>query len=197
MTKIHRIFSTAVLVSLFGCAGSDFVRPAPEAFKLGTTTFNQVVQQMGEPRRIGEVTKNGAAVKSITYSYAATGGEPLDEGVIPARAQVFFFHNDTLVGQEFLSSFKSDNTNFDEKKVPAIVKGTTMRTEVIQLFGRPSTMYVPPLIKEGGVEAMGYAYQTTSGGAFAGFKIFRKNLVILLDGKGQVLDVDYSSSGNK
>jgi hypothetical protein len=197
MTKIHGIFSAAVLVSLFGCAGSDFVRPAPEAFKLGTTTFNQVVQQMGEPRRIGEVTKNGAAVKSISYSYAATGGEPLDEGVIPARAQVFFFHNDTLVGQEFLSSFKSDNTNFDEKKVPAIVKGTTTRSEVIQVFGRPSTLYIPPMIKEGPVEAVGYAYQATSGGALTGFKFFRKILTISLDGKGLVVDVDYSSSGSK
>ncbi|HET7764906.1 MAG TPA: hypothetical protein VFK92_07425 [Burkholderiales bacterium] len=197
MTKIHRLFSAVVLASLFGCAGSDFVRSTPEAFKLGATTFNQVVRQMGEPRRIGEVTKNGAVLKSISYSYAATGGEPLEQGVIPVRVEAFFFHNDTLVGQEFLSSFKSDNTNFDDTKIPAIVKGKTTRSEVIQLLGRPSTMYIPPMIKEGPVEAVGYLYQTTSGGAFVGFKIFRKALTISLDGKGLVVDIDYSSSGSK
>ena len=187
----------AFLVALGGCAGKDFVRPGEDAFKLGQTTYAQVVQKLGEPSKAGEVQKNGKQVKSATYSYASTGGEPLEEGVIPARALSYFFYNDTLVGQEFISSFKSDSSNFDEKKIDAIRKGQTTRAEAIQLMGKPSAAYVPPMVTETAGEAIGYSYVATRGGLFAGFKFFVKVLRISFDDRNLVSDVDYSSSGSK
>ena len=72
------VFRTLLFVSVFsllsGCAGKDFVRPTSEAFRLGQTTQAQVIQQMGEPRKTGEVLKNEKNVKSVTYVYATTGG---------------------------------------------------------------------------------------------------------------------------
>ena len=197
MQRILGVPFLFALLVLSGCAGTDFVRPTPDAFRLGATTYAQVTKQMGEPARSGEILKNGANVKSISYAYATTGGEPLETGVIPARAQAYYFHNDTLVGQEFISSFKADNTNFDEAKISAVVKGRTTRAQVIQLFGRPSTTSIRPMVKDGAGEALGYAYSTTSGGAFSGFKFYRKALTVTFNDKDLVLDVEYVSSGSK
>ena len=198
---MYKTLRTAFMVSflfvLAGCAGRDFVRPSSGAFKLGQTTYSQIIQQMGEPEKVGDVLKNGKNMKTITYVYAATAGEPLEEGVIPARALGYYFHNDTLVGQSFISSFKSDNTNFDDTKIGGISKGKTTRSEVIQLLGRPSAAYITPMVKEASGEAIGYGYQTTRGSAFSGFKFFNKVLRISFDARGLVSDIEYSSSGNK
>jgi len=152
---------------------------------------------MGEPRKSGEVLKNDKNVKTATYVYASTGGEPLEEGVIPARALSYYFYNDILVGQEFLSSFKSDSSNFDESKISAISKEKTTRGEVIQLLGKPTATFVYPMIKQTSGDALGYTYNTTRGGAFSGFKFFTKSLRITFDDKDLVSEIDYASSGNK
>ena len=141
--------------------------------------------------------KNGKTVKGITYAYASKGGEPLEADVIPARALSYYFYNDTLVGQEFISSFKSDNSNFDDKRVESIKKGQTTRAEVIKLLGEPTATFIPPMVKETSGEAIGYAYQATRGGLFSGLKSFVKVLRISFDEKGLVSDIDYTSSDNK
>ncbi|MDR1995748.1 hypothetical protein [Azonexus sp.] len=187
----------AILFVLAGCAGKDFTRPASDTFKLGQTNYSQVVQKMGEPGRAGDVLQNEKPVKSITYVYASTGGEPLEDGVIPARALTYYFYSDILVGQEFLSSFKSDNSNFDSAKVESIKKGKTSRAEVIQMLGKPTASFIPPMVKTTSGEAVGYSYQTTRGGAFSGFKFFHKVLRISFDDKDIVSDVDYVTSETK
>jgi hypothetical protein len=112
-----------LLFVLVGCAGRDFVRPSSDAFQLGQTSYAQVLEQMGEPRSVGDVLKNEKTVRSITYVYASTRGEPLEDGVIPARALTYYFYNDKLVGQVFISSFKSDHSDFDSTKVESIKNG--------------------------------------------------------------------------
>jgi outer membrane protein assembly factor BamE (lipoprotein component of BamABCDE complex) len=197
---MRKLFLTIALVTtvtaLTGCAGRDFVRADSADFKVGRSTYSQVVDKMGKPRSTGEALKNGETIKTITYAYASTGGEPLQPGVIPARAMAYYFHRDLLVGQEFVSSFKSDNSNFDETKVPGIEKGKTTRSEVVQVFGQPTAFFTMPMVKETSGEAIGYTYQSTSGNAFTGFKFFRKTLRIAFDPSDKVLDVDYSTSGS-
>lgn len=193
-----RLGLTAVMFLLLtGCAGKDFVRPSSDTFKLGQTTYSQVIQKMGEPSKTGEVLKNEKNVKTATYSYASTGGEPLEVGVIPARVLLYYFHNGILVGQEFLSSFKSDSSNFDESKIPSISKGKTTREEVAQLLGSPTATFVYPMANQTSGEAIGYLYHTTRGGAFGGLKFFSKSLRITFDDKDIVSEVEYSASGNK
>jgi hypothetical protein len=85
---------------------------------------------MGKPWRDGTETKNEKMVKMITYAYADVGGKPLHQGVTPGRSLELNFYNEILVGQKFRSSWAEDNTDFDEKKVPNIVKGKTTRAEV-------------------------------------------------------------------
>jgi outer membrane protein assembly factor BamE (lipoprotein component of BamABCDE complex) len=198
---MRKPFATIVLATaalfLGGCAGKNFVKPESAEFKLGETTYSQVVNKLGEPRGTGEVVKNGETMKTINYAYATTGGEPLQAGVIPARAMGYYFNRDVLVGKEFISSFKSDNSNFDEKKVPSIEKGKTTRAEVIRLLGRPYDAFVKPMVKETSGEAIGYSYSTTSGSAFTGLKFFRKAVRIAFDKDDKVLEVDYTTSGSK
>ena len=195
--SFRSLVAISMLTILFGCAGRDFVRPNQEAFKLGQTTYAQVLQQLGEPRREGTLLKNEQNIKSISYAYAATGGEPLEEGVIPARAMTYYFLSDKLVGQDFVSSFKADNSNFDDGKVSSIVKGKTKRTDVAQLLGRPSGSYIYPIVKATAGEAVGYTYGTTRGGAFSGFKIFTKSLLVSFNENDEVSDIEFSTSGNK
>ena len=189
--------SLFLIAALAGCAGKDFVRPAPDAFKLGETRYSQVVQQLGEPRKSGDVVRNDKPVKSITYVYASSGGEASEAGVTPARGLTYYFYNDMLVGQEFLSSFKADSSNFDETKVERIRKGETTRAEVIQLLGAPTASFVPPMARSSSGETIGYAYAAAHAGLFTGFKASVKSLRVSFDDRGLVSEVDYSSAGNK
>jgi len=197
MRSTFRMFTAAAFAStLVGCAGTDFVRPAVDSFTNGQTTHAQVVQQMGPPRREGTLTRNDKVVKTIVYAYASHG-QALHEGVIPARAQGFYFYNDTLVGHEFVSSFAVDHTDFDEKKISNIGKGKTCQSELTQLFGKPSGYYIHPLIKAQTGNAAVYLFQETSGSAFTGLKLFRKILIVSFETGGIVSDIDFSSSGSK
>ena len=198
MNPIVRLLGAFALAAvLTGCAGTNFKRPDDGQFHLGKTTESQVVDVLGDPEKTGEMLKNDKTVRFNTYVFASTRGVPLEEGVIPARAQVFYFLDDVLVGQEFLSSFKDDHSNFDEGKVPGIKKGETTRSQVVLNMGRPTSTYIAPMTKSGHGEAYGYAYNTTRGGAFSGFKISSKSLLVTFDENDKVLDVDYSATGNK
>ncbi|BAN24836.1 uncharacterized protein BRPE64_BCDS01750 [Caballeronia insecticola] len=151
---------------------------------------------MGKPYQNGELTKNGQIVKLKKYAYASTSGEAVKSGVTPARAMNFALFNDTLVGDEFISSFKSDSTDFDESKVSSIVKGKTTRHEVISTFGNPGGHAVYPLIKNKGDDALIYSYTQVSGSAFS-LKIYSKQLIVAFNDKGLVSDVEFTSSGDK
>jgi len=98
------------------------------------TTYDQVLQRYGDPRRTGTQVRNGETLKTVSYAYAV--GTPFVDDV-PARASGFYFLNGVLVGYEYLSSFREDKTDFDETKVQQIKKGETTRWRVIELFGQP------------------------------------------------------------
>jgi len=187
----------AVLLVLVACAGGgrDFIRPEAGSFKLGQTSYEQVVGKMGEPKSVSDAMRNGKPIKSIVYSYANANGQPLEEGVTPYRGMTYFFYNDRLVGEQFISSFKSDNSNFDDSLIDRIKKGQTTRAEVIQLFGPPSASFIAPMVKETSGDAIGYSYQAIRGGILAGLKMHLKALRISFDDKGVVVDVDYTTQG--
>ena len=193
---IARMFAVLAVTVLLGCAGRDFVRPSSDTFKLGQSTYSQVIAQLGEPRRVGDVMKNGKNIKTITYSYAAYG-EPLEAGVVPGRGMSYYFSDDILVGQEFRSSFKSDHSNFDDKQIDKIVKGSTTRDQVVQLLGKPTASYVSPMVKTTSGETIGYNYATLSGNLFSGLKVFQKALAVSFDATGSVSDIEFSSSDSK
>jgi hypothetical protein len=166
----------------------DFVRPGPDAFKNGQTTYAQVVQLMGEPLKTGNTKINGKDIKFINYAYANAKGEPSEEGIIPSRLLIFNFYNDTLVSQSFMSSFKSDSTDFDETRIGEIEKGKSTWAEVIKLLGNPPISGTAPI-----GEGIGYHYHTTRLGDKASSVItFDKLLIVIFDEKGLVSEVTYT-----
>ena len=196
LKSLQSIAVISILIILSGCAGTirpynkDFVRPTQEAFKLGKTTYSQVVQQLGESGKEDILLKNDKNIKRIGYVYASAVGEPLEEGVTPVRINSYYFLNDTLVGQTFTSSFKSDNSNFDDTRIAAIVKGKTKRSEVIQLMGKPSGFYIPPIVTAS--KGVGYLYTTTRIGEKP-VKVYTKSLGISFNENDEVSDIEFSS----
>lgn len=182
----------ALALSLVGCAGVNFERPAETELEVGKATYSDVVERFGKPQFTGESTVNDKQVKRIVYSYAASGGEPLESGVIPARANGYFFENDRLIGTEFTSSFKEDHTNFDDSRVQYIKKGETTRSQVLLTFGRPSMIYLPPMVKATNGQAIGYLYSTTRGNVYTGLKFHRKVLLVTFDAEDKVAEIEFS-----
>jgi hypothetical protein len=180
----------SLAAALLGCAGKDFVRPSTDALKLGQTTHAQVVQQFGQPRREGTVLKNDKTLKVLSYAYASIGGEALHSGVVAARGMTYYFYNDVLVGYGFISSWKEDNTDFDEKKVEMIVKGRSSRADVVALMGKPSGYYVYPMIKTEPSEAIVYNYVE----ARLDHTAHRKSLAVSFDSNDVVTEVEYIAS---
>jgi outer membrane protein assembly factor BamE (lipoprotein component of BamABCDE complex) len=189
---IKSTVAVLLLAGISGCAGTNFVRPDSDSLKNGQTTYSQVTAKFGQPRQEGSVIKNEQTLKTATYAYASMGGKPLNEGVTAARAAGFYFHNDVLVGYEFISSWAEDHTNFDESRIKDIVKGKTTRAEITQLMGKPGGYHIFPLIKAATGEAAVYAYMEVKG-----FTPFRKELRVTFDNAGVVTDVEFSSSGRK
>ena len=196
MKKMLSVGLLAAALMLSGCAGSNFVRPDPSRLTLGKTTQADVVRDFGAPWRQGQGLKNGQTVSTLSYAYAEAGGAPYRPGVTPARAQVFHFHNNLLVGHEFASSWAADHTDFDDTKVDQIAKGRTTRDEVQRMIGRPGGTFVYPMIKAQAGDALVYVYSETRQTGFASFSFKRKLLVVTLNAAGVVEDVDYSTSSN-
>jgi len=190
-----RLLSFATVLLLAGCAGTDFVRPTPDALKNGTTTIGEARQRYGAPYREGVATHNDERVIVLSYAYATTGGTPLEAGVVPARGLELQFWKDVLISHAFISSFADDNTNFDEARRDRIIKGKSSRDEVVALMGRPSGYAIFPAIKQKSGEAAVYVYQAVRGSAF-NMRFYRKALIVSFDDKGIVTEVDYTQSGS-
>ena len=202
MKTLVSLFLLLIVLTVSACSTKkDFVRPNADTFnadtfKLGQTKYPQVILQMDEPQNTGEKIKNGETIKEIVYAHASL---PMWETVFPGRALGFYFHNDTLVGQDFVSSFKSDNSNFDHTRISAIVKGKTTRTQVVQMLGKPTSFYIFPMVsKTSSGEAIGYNYVKGFWGGPSGHELKQstKSLRVTFDSKDLVLDVDYSSYAN-
>lgn len=196
MNKFLGAALLAGAIILSGCAGTNFVRPDPSRLSLGKTTQADVIRDFGAPWRQGQGLRNGQTVSSLSYAYAEAGGTPYRPGVTPARAQVFHFHNNLLVGHEFASSWAADHTDFEDGKVDQIIKGKTTRDEVQRLIGRPGGIFVYPMIKAQSGDALVYVYSETRQTGFASFNVKRKVLVVTVNAAGIVEDVDFSTSTN-
>lgn len=197
MKKIsHAFFAFVAIAVLSGCAGTDFKRPEPDALRVGKSTQADVIRVMGTPLQTGEVLKNEQKIKVSRYAYAEGAGTGRYPGVVPARAMVFSTFNELLVGQEFVSSFPQDATDFDESKVSGIVKGKTTRAELIAALGKPTGDAVYPLIKNQNEKAVVYSYSHAKGSVFD-MKFYSKTLVVSFGANDIVSDVEYVSSGEK
>ncbi len=184
------------LILLSGCAGTNFVRQDLATLDLGKTTDAEIQKRMGPSNRKGEILKNNEMVQSSTYAYATVGGQAQYTGVVPARAQAFFFHKSVLVGSNFSSSFKVDSTDFSSAKVASIEKGKTTKSEVKALLGEPGGTYIAPLTVSPATQAFVYQY-THVKSSFMKPTIYSQQLIVSFDPQDIVCNVEYSATGNK
>ena len=195
--KMTRLLpAVAIAIVLSGCAGTNFKRPDPAALTVGKSTSADVTRVMGAPLQTGELLKNNEKIRTTRYAYAEGAGTGRYPGVVPARAMVFSTFSDLLVGQEFISSFPGDATEFDETKVSAIAKGKSTRAEVLALLGKPNGEAIYPLIKNKAETGIVYSYSHAKGSVF-NMKFYSKALIVSFDANGVVTDVDYTSSGER
>lgn len=145
--------------------------------------------------------KNQQMVKTSSYAYATTvGDEAVVSGVTPARSTGFYFVDLLLVGHEFTSSFKRDNTDFDETRLTKIKEGETTTSQVIELMGPPHGYYIFPLVDRKQDTGLVYVYVQTRVEhiPFAPkIKQYRKALIVSVGEDGVVSKVSFDASGEK
>jgi SmpA / OmlA family len=195
-SRLTTCLTLALAIVVAGCAGSNFAKQPDDGLVLGQTTRQDILQRLGTPYREGVATKEGKQLKTLSYAFGTTTGAPARDGVVPARGQGFYFLNDKLVGYDFNSSWREDQTDFNGAKVSEIKKGVSTRAEVIKLIGRPGGKYAYPMIPSPNDQADVYLYAETRGGPL-NFKIYQKMLVVTYDERGVVSNVNYQEVGQK
>ncbi|USG60958.1 hypothetical protein NBZ79_17510 [Sneathiella marina] len=183
------------LVLVACAAGADFSRVDYKQEVLGQTKATDIVQKLGSPFKTANQTKNGENVQIFIYSYAKAGGNADAEGVTPSRSQIFYFHDDLLVGSEFTSSWAGDSTNFDATKITSIEEKKTTVDGVVKLFGQPTGEYMFPVLENKGERALIYRYSQTK--VFGlDIQVLDKKLVVSYDPSTKIVTaIDYVKSG--
>jgi hypothetical protein len=175
-----------------GSTGRDFARPQADQLVLGRTTYADIVSRFGRPEQHRTVTNNGEQVTAISYSYTGPGAASSAEGVSAAKSMGFYFLRNTLVGYEYVSTFKADSSDFDDTRIGDIQRGATTEAQVKDLVGRPTGMYIFPLIPRQDGHALLYLHGQKKGSApFA-----RKQLLVTVDAAGIVRDVQFEKTGD-
>lgn len=194
---MKKIGILAILMFVTACAGTDFKRLQVNQFSHGVDTTSSILAKMGTPYKTNTITKNGETFKLLAYAYSSSGGQGTQSNVTPGRGQNFYFHKGKLVGDEFVSSWAVDSTDFDGRSVKSIKEGSTRIGEVIQMLGDPVGGYVFPLVKNAQDQAIVYAYNHVTGSAFnLGF--YQKQLVVSYNTQsGIVTNVEFVEAGTK
>ena len=171
---------------------------------LGSTSPQEIVQNLGEPHEKETVVVNGKSVEKIEYLYVNAPGEPLfDYVTASAGSQTFWFWKEKLVGHTFISSFRKDNTLVEEEKARQIHKGQT-KEQVVEILGPPHGKKIYPFTEGRDSDIYYYGYAHSSYAKREGFyksDVKLRRYVIKVDvyfnDEGKVSSVDLSAEGFK
>ena len=161
LKKLPVLGSVVFALVLTACAsmGTDVPRVPENELVLGSTTKQEIVGRLGQPRRESTEVKNDKEVLSLFYTHAtAYTNDAQISGVAAARSQVFSFYEDKLVGHQFTSNFKSESTNFDDSVVASFKEGETTRSDVVAKLGPPTGHWIYPLVERPEDKAIRYGY---------------------------------------
>ena len=189
-----KIFASLFIVILLtSCGGKDFIRPQSDSLNLGSTTYDQIITNHGEPRRTGNLTRSGIPLKTITYSYAVA--VPFTTK-LSSKAMVFVFDNNVLVSYDYASSFEDDKelANYDDEKVKKITNGDK-KDKVISILGRPGGEAIYPVVATKGNSIFIYSFIDTYRIPFVPTaRVSRKTLTISFDSNGSVVEITSTES---
>ena len=180
----------AILSAGFCLLGADFGRGDLASLVLGQTTEQQARERFGDPARQSTNKVADKVVTSLHYSHA----EPRST-LVPSRAMVLSFHDGTLVGFDFTSSFTVDDTNFAEGAAREIKRGVTTRAEVHRLVGQPAGEFVfpSPAVRVAGQRADVYnSSRTTRAAEPRTLETTAKYLLVTFDEHDVVIETNLS-----
>ncbi|MDF1794380.1 MAG: hypothetical protein P1U88_20880, partial [Thalassobaculaceae bacterium] len=104
-------------------------------------------------------TKDEKEIRTLFYTHTTLyTNDARVTGVPAARSQAFSFYEDTLVGHQFTSNFKSESTDFDESVVTSFKEGETTRADVVAKLGPPTGNWIYPMVEWPEDKAMRYGY---------------------------------------
>jgi hypothetical protein len=138
----RRAARARILVAVLAGAcllGADFGRPDPASFTLGQTTEQEIRARFGKPAGETAARVGGKLVTTLRYAYAEARSV-----AVPVRTMAYAFHEGRLVGFDYMSSFASDQTAFDELALKRIKRGETTRTESLDVVGKPTGQFIYP-----------------------------------------------------
>ena len=138
----RRAARVRILVAVLAGAcllGADFGRPDPASFTLGQTTEQEIRARFGKPAGETAARVGGKLVTTLRYAYAEARTV-----TVPVRTMAYAFHEGRLVGFDYMSSFASDQTVFDELGVKRLKRGETTRTEALDVMGKPTGQFIYP-----------------------------------------------------
>lgn len=160
-TTLFSLFGALLLLGCSAQVGQDFKKPSSDALILGQSTYTQAIDQLGKPHKEAIKTVNNQQINEVTYLFVDTSGEGVESRVVPAKILRLSFSDNKLVGQYFLSSFKLDNTDFDDSKASMIKKGETSYSQVIAMLGNPTGVRIAPLVALPSVKGISYGISVT------------------------------------
>jgi hypothetical protein len=183
-------------IGIAGCAtvGTDFARLAPADLVIGKTTYKDVVARLGTPYKETFDTTDGIKYRWVSYMFVSDEAPAHVPGVVARRDQVFMFHNDLLVGDVFFSTFRHEDTDFDQTRISQIERGKTTLAELIALLGQPAGRMVHPVDEQAKDTVMRYQYNQMLRPVLAG-RTFEKSLSVVCGPDGVVKDFEYRSTG--
>ena len=187
------LYTLVLAILLTACGGKNFIRPDSQTLVVGTTSYADVVKQLGDPLRKGTITKNDLTVQSASYSYAEA--VPFST-ILSTRAMVFYFYDGLLVGYDYASSFSEEKqaAAIDDAKVAQIKKGDK-KEKAIDLLGKPSGEFIYPMVSPKGNSSVIYSFISTSRTPFVGgVKITKKVVTITVGPNGLITDISTSES---
>lgn len=192
---LRSIIALAFIVFLASCAGGrDFDRPAPGSLVVGETTKSEVLARYGQPWKTRSNKVNEHSIENLVYAYS-DGGDPLVTGVKPTRALDVFFQKGTLVGYAFMSSYKSDHTDFDETQVKRLKEGDGC-DKVAEIFGPAPTTFIYPMTNEQGTKVQSYGYPEVRTGMLSA-DLYVKSLSVVCDDSGTITAVNFAETGKR
>ena len=186
-----------VMGMLAACAiGTQFTRP-PEGFvRLGETTRAQVEARLGTPDREQSYRQDRLQVRFVDYTYSNDTETAKMPNSLCIRSLTFALVDDVVFAELFTSSCASDHTDFDERRVGDIVKGTTRCNDVIAMLGRPAYRAIHPVAKENGGTDISYRFLYPKRPLLQ-FEMYEKQLGIVCDAGGVVQEVWFTEAGDR
>jgi len=193
----NRATALLLIVLLGACASNTpLQRPQPGSLVLGSTSYQETRARFGATSRTKNLQIRGRRIQSVSYTYSDPQTPaykvPTAETV---RGLYLYFHQGVLVGYNYISSFPSDHTDFDQSMISGLVEGKSREAEVIARFGAPSGESMYPLTRHRGLRHLVYSYVQFIADPFGHGDYSSKTLVITVDRSGLVRDLDYKEEG--